>query len=138
MTLGSRPVFSLFRLPLIRYLLLVLMFALPAQFVWAAAAGYCAHEKETASFHIGHHAHEHRASSTDGDGSEATAEATKSPVTQTHTDCAYCHAVVAQFASPRPSTTGPPPRHIFESSDSDFLGTGAEDSIERPKWTRAS
>ena len=119
---------------MIRFLLIVLMFALPAQFVWAAAAGYCAHESDPVSFHIGHHTHEHRASSPEAEASEAA----KSPVTQAHTDCSYCHAVVAQFASPRPSTAGPPPRHIFESSDSDFLGTGAEDSIERPKWTRAS
>ena len=110
------------------------MFALPAQFVWAAAAGYCAHESDPVSFHIGHHTHEHRASATDA----GEPEAAKSPVTQAHTDCSYCHAVVAQFASPQPSTTGPPPRHIVESADTDFLGTGAENSIERPKWTRAS
>ncbi|WP_435504812.1 hypothetical protein [Variovorax sp. RHLX14] len=119
---------------MIRFLLIVLMFALPAQFVWAAAAGYCAHESDPVSFHVGHHVHEHRASPDDADRTEAA----KSPVTQAHTDCSYCHAVVAQFASPQPSTTGPPPPHIFESSDTNFLGTGAEDSIERPKWTRAS
>ena len=112
------------------------MFALPAQFVWAAAAGYCAHESDPVSFHVGHHVHEHRASSTDADETET--QAAKKPATQAHTDCSYCHAVVAQFASPQPSTTGPAPRHIFESSDTDLLGTGAENSIERPKWTRAS
>lgn len=110
------------------------MFALPAQFVWAAAAGYCAHESDPVTFHIGHHLHEHRVSSSDAEEPETG----KRPVTPAHTDCSYCHAVVAQFAPPQPSTTGPPPRHIFESSDSDVLGTGAENNIERPKWTCAA
>lgn len=115
------------------------MFALPAQSVWAAAAGYCAHESDPAPFHIGHHVHEHQVASTDAEQPEAA----KSPATQTqtqmqtHTDCSYCHAVVAQFAAPRSATAGPPARYCFDSSDSDFLGTGAQDSIERPKWTRA-
>lgn len=112
------------------------MFALPTQFVWAAAAGYCAHESDPVSFHVGHHVHEHRASLTDAD--ETGTETARNPVTQAHTDCSYCHAVVAQFASPQPATTVPTPRHTFEPSDSDLLGTGAENSIERPKWTRAS
>ena len=112
------------------------MFALPAQFVWAAAAGYCAHESDPVSFHVGHHVHQHRPSSTDA--YETEADAVKNLAAQAHTDCSYCHAVVAQFASPQPSATGPAPRHIFESTNTNFLGTGAEDSIERPKWTRAS
>ena len=117
---------------MIRHLLIVLMFALPAQFAWAAAAGYCAHESDPVSFHIGHHAHEHRAGSSDADPGADT----RGSVAQGHADCSYCHALVAQFATARPSALGPPPRDAPVSSRTASLGTGLQDDIDRPKWTQ--
>ena len=44
-----------------RWLLIALLFVLPLQMVWAAAAPYCAHEaKLSATKHFGHHEHEHQ------------------------------------------------------------------------------
>ncbi len=113
------------------------MFALPAQFVWAAAAGYCAHESSPAAFHIGHHSHEHRSSPAEA-ADAAEMEAAANLVKQAHSDCSYCHAVTAQVASSQPADGGPAPRHVFASVLTILTGLGAEHSIERPKWTRAS
>jgi hypothetical protein len=143
LTLGSRLgllSFSLTVAVLIRFLLIVLMFALPSQFVWAATAGYCTHESSPASFHVGHHAHVHQASTSD-DIEHADADSTKLPksvVTQAHTDCSYCQALVAPLASTQPSSVGPPPVHVFTAATTPFTSIGAEESIYRPKWTRAA
>lgn len=119
------------------------MFALPAQFAWASAAGYCAHESDPVSFHVGHHAHEHRASlsgtdpAVDPADAETPSEPVKNPPAQGHADCSYCHAVVAQLAAPPPSALGPPPRDVLVASRTVLPGSGIGDDIDRPKWTPA-
>lgn len=43
-----------------RWIAIFFLFLFPLPAVLAAAVPYCQHEKEPASFHIGHHTHEHQ------------------------------------------------------------------------------
>jgi len=79
-----------------RSLLIFLMFLLPLQWSWAAAANVCAHESDAQSWHFGHHEHKHAAAS-------AASELTKADglAAGCHSDCGVCHGVgTAFFAMP--------------------------------------
>lgn len=69
-----------------KFLLIFLLFALPFQYSWAAAATYCQHEKAHTS-HFGHHSHHHVAQA------EKLAEKSdeKSKLATLDDDCGYCH-----------------------------------------------
>lgn len=92
-----------------RLVLALLFLVLPIQFVWAAAAPYCAHEAETPSAdasHFGHHEHCHPLCA------ETVAEADESgdAMGSYHADCATCHvgtsATLPAFANELPVATG--------------------------------
>lgn len=123
-----------------RWLLLVLMVLLPAQFSWAAAAPYCTHERNPTTFHVGHHAHVHQGSKSDAQPtpSEAEPEPARSPVAPDHADCSFCHGMVGQFAAPVELQFELPAQREFISASRTLTGNGRETSIERPKWTRAA
>jgi hypothetical protein len=121
-----------------RWLLIVLIFLLPAQSSWAAAAGYCAHESNPVSFHVGHHAHVHQVSTPDAQHTPSEQENAKATLALEHDDCSYCHGVVVQLASPTSPMFEPLVRHAFASTSTQCLGGDRGASIERPKWTRAS
>ncbi len=84
-----------------RWLTILLLFILPVQFAWSAAAAYCQHEEVTGMTHIGHHAHEHKADG--GSKSKASGQhaddksASKSGKLLGDNDCGYCHL---SFAKP--------------------------------------
>ncbi|WP_283441376.1 cation efflux protein, CzcI family [Noviherbaspirillum suwonense] len=69
-----------------KYLLILMLFALPFQYSWAAAAAYCQHET-THTSHFGHHSHHHVAQA------EKLAEKSdeKSKLATLDDDCGYCH-----------------------------------------------
>lgn len=70
-----------------RWLLILLLFALPFQTVWAAATPYCAHESGTqGQRHFGHHEHQHQNQNQDGDQS-----ASLDMGGLVHPDCESCH-----------------------------------------------
>lgn len=123
-----------------RWLLIVLMVLLPAQFSWAAAAPYCAHESNPISFHVGHHAHVHEGASSEAKRtpSEPEKEAVKSPLASDHSDCHYCHGVAGQLASPVAPLFELSVRHVFIDVAVARLECSRATSIERPKWTRAA
>jgi hypothetical protein len=123
-----------------RWLLIVLMVLLPAQFSWAAAAPYCAHESNPTSFHIGHHAHVHQGLSaeTQHTSSEPEKETFKNSLASDHSDCHYCHGVTGQLASPVALWLEQPARHVFLAVDIARLEGSRATSIERPKWARAA
>lgn len=125
---------------MIRWLLIVLMVLLPAQFSWAAAAPYCAHESDPTSFHIGHHAHVHRGSSADAQQTPAAPdeETSKGALGSDHSDCHCCHGVAGQLASPAAPQFELPARHVFIAVAIARLEGGRAPSIERPKWARAA
>ena len=69
-----------------KLLFIFLLFALPFQYSWAAAAAYCQHET-THTSHFGHHSHHHVAQA------EKLAEKSdeKSKLATLDDDCGYCH-----------------------------------------------
>lgn len=78
-----------------RWLSILILVFLPFQFTWAAVAGYCQHETDAASQHLGHHEHKHQA-----DAHQDGAPDTKL-TGGIDNDCRTCHAgcVVAIFGS---------------------------------------
>lgn len=118
-----------------RWLLIALLFVLPAQFSAAAAAGYCTHEAEPASFHLGHHVHQHTAEAHETPAA-AQADAPLGASGADHGDCSGCHTNVAQL-----STTAEPVvqrvfKRIFLSVPVALFSSQVEQDIDRPKWSR--
>lgn len=116
-----------------RWLLVALLFLLPAQFLWAAVAPYCAHEAAPVSYHLGHHAHEHSYapdSEQDPDRSAETAGLG-------HPDCNQCHSSHAQFGSDLQFPPTLLPAGGFAGPVPQPYGSKVEPDIDRPKWTRA-
>lgn len=74
------------RLPMRRWIAVLLMMFLPLQFTWAAVSAYCAHESGAAARHFGHHDHQH------ADTLEGAAPGPTSPgMGSADPDCGACH-----------------------------------------------
>ncbi len=69
-----------------KVLLILLLFALPFQYSWAAAAAYCQHGTTHAT-HFGHHSHQHVAQA--GEAADKSEE--KAKMAALDDDCGYCH-----------------------------------------------
>lgn len=118
-----------------RWLTLLLLFVLPAQFAWAAAAAYCQHEAAPKAAHIGHHTHVHKGEGADagGAGHEA-AKAAKVGKLAADNDCGYCHlsfakpiiAVAPQFDANAASAMHAAHAPAFRSR--------GPDQHDRPNW----
>ena len=123
-----------------RWFLIVLMMLLPAQFSWAAAAPYCAHERDPVSFHVGHHPHVHRDASVEARHATPEPEqaASQNLSAPDHGDCHCCHGGAGQLAAPVALALAPPPRHVLVAAAVARLEGGRTPSIERPKWPRAA
>ena len=101
-----------------RFLALLLLVMLPLNAAFAAAAGYCQHQKESQqAAHFGHHTHHHdRAVDKVGDSGA-----------QTDLDCGFCHLSFSSFVpaiSPilgddRPAQLIAPPVAEFHSATVD-------------------
>ena len=61
---------------------------LPLQFSWAAVAGYCTHEADAQTQHLGHHAHQ--PGTPDKADAEPAADADRAPGA-TDLDCSHGH-----------------------------------------------
>jgi hypothetical protein len=71
-----------------RWLLIALLFVLPLQMVWGAAAPYCAHESQPgAAKHFGHHEHDHQGGAQSSAGANDSAQG----IGANHVDCDSCH-----------------------------------------------
>ena len=90
--------------PMRRFLLILLMLLLPAQWTWAAAAAYCQHEPALAGRHLGHHAHpqhQHGSAGWVGGSTEGPADGSVDSTADRQTDakalsgvaadCDHCH-----------------------------------------------
>ncbi|OGB24879.1 MAG: hypothetical protein A3I66_13780 [Burkholderiales bacterium RIFCSPLOWO2_02_FULL_57_36] len=114
-----------------RFLIILLLFALPLQVSWAAVATYCKHESGVAAQHFGHHEHAHQAKQ---------AEPVKDPSTLTvDNDCVACHLASAGLLPTAFLSTLSEPlqaeqlgRHI------PLISYLLPDRPERPKWMRAA
>ncbi|WPB58015.1 hypothetical protein [Xylophilus sp. GOD-11R] len=88
-----------------RLLIVFLMFLLPLQWSWAAAATVCQHER-TGS-HFGHHEHRHVAATdlhaadqqVDADDQAGADTKTAHPSPGTHPDCHACHGLGSGYPS---------------------------------------
>jgi len=117
-----------------RWLTLVLLFVLPLQFAWAAAATYCGHEAVPAKAHVGHHAHEHAAEPAEAGADKQHAKAGKLTADN---DCGYCQLSFAkpmlplalQFDTDAHTCIDIAPQLAFESR--------GPDHHDRPKWQLA-
>jgi hypothetical protein len=69
-----------------RYLAILLFVLFPMQLSWAAVTGYCQHETDVSTKHVGHHSHEHPSEVVDN------ASATSAPWADLDHDCASCHS----------------------------------------------
>jgi len=76
-----------------RLLVIVMMFLLPVQWTWAAAASVCAHEKTAQATHFGHHEHAHEGKlAVDGAGNDG-----QNGSLAEHPDCGACHGMNSPF-----------------------------------------
>jgi hypothetical protein len=87
---------------MMRFLALLLLVLLPLNAAFAAAAGYCQHQKEsTQAAHFGHHTHQHDSSADKAGNSGA----------QIDPDCGFCHLSFSSFVpalSPMLGDNSPP------------------------------
>jgi hypothetical protein len=104
---------------------ILLLVILPIQFAWAAASGYCRHEKGNAAEHFGHHQHQHKTAS--GDASKASTTAKLSGV---DADCATCHLSAAQsivsMAIPFAAVAAEAPRSAYRLAYRSHIPIGPE------------
>lgn len=111
-----------------RWIAVFFLVLFPLQAVWAAAAPYCQHEQEPASFHIGHHSHDHHP------GSSADDTADKLLPGMEDGDCTACHAFcsalqsVASNAQAALIDVAPPTGIAFP------VPTPPQSPPERPNW----
>jgi len=116
-----------------RWLLVLLLFALPLQWSWAAAAPYCGHEAAAApAAHPGHHAHEHA-----GDGNVAQktpASANDQPSGADDADCIACHGGTLQGTVTTSSEPMQRAGQRYPASPEPAFAERHLQEIERPKW----
>ena len=118
-----------------RWLLIALLFVLPAQFSAAAAAGYCTHEATPASFHLGHHVHRHTAEG-HGGSKESQTDAPLGASGADHGDCSGCHTNVAQLGTTTKVVAERVFKHSFLAFPVALFSSRTEQDIDRPKWSR--
>ena len=112
-----------------RWLVVVFMLlVLPVQFVWAAAAPYCAHEAASAaSKHPGHHQHVHQGS---GDAAKAGDDGAGSGMN--HSDCASCHAGTAATLPLPAAELATGPREVLREQPPPRYRSHTPSGPERP------
>jgi len=85
-----------------RFLALLLLVLLPLNAAFAAASGYCQHQKESSqAAHFGHHMHQH----------DRSADKSNDTGVQIDPDCGFCHLSFSSFVpalSPTLGDNGPP------------------------------
>jgi hypothetical protein len=120
-----------------RWLILCLLFMLPLQFTWAAAAAYCQHETTSGAGHFGHHEHDHRAESGASMTKAEGKDSAKGSGLSVDSDCGYCHLSVAKTLQVQslkvPNLKGP----AIQDATVGPLPTRDPDRHERPNWRRA-
>lgn len=89
-----------------RWVIALLLFVVPFQIVWGAAAPFCAHEAgASAKTHFGHHVHEHQAGGETGSAADDAGDTSGG----FHADCESCHLGCSAFLPALPSALGAPP-----------------------------
>ncbi|HEY1130525.1 MAG TPA: DUF2946 family protein [Roseateles sp.] len=121
-----------------RWLIIALLFVLPLQFAWAAAAAYCGHEEAPAKTHVGHHTHEHQADPGDnGADKHAKASMAKAAKLVADTDCGYCHLSFAKPMLPLPLQLDIDAGFFLRVAPNLMFESRGPDHHDRPKWQLA-
>lgn len=123
-----------------RFFLILLVLLLPLQSAWAAATAYCQHEQRpAATWHLGHHQHEHR-----GDGkaageryNQADADHGSDAKGLFDPDCGTCHLASLPFACPEPTVLPALrlPRTALVTHDFHYTSLHPR-APDRPQWLR--
>jgi hypothetical protein len=113
-----------------RWLAILLLVLMPAQFTWAAMARYCPHETDATASHWGHHdvaGHGHdTAPAVDGDAATADTDAAT-------VDCHHCHGpagLIGALAAPAPRLPDGAPAPQPAPARAEPVPT----QPERPQW----
>ena len=121
-----------------RWLTIFLLFVLPVQFAWSAAAAYCQHEEVPTKTHIGHHVHEHDA--TGDTGSKASAKhlgdksASKTIKLLGDNDCGYCQLSFAKPLVPVALQFDTGAAFTLDTASNQAFRSRRPDLLERPNW----
>lgn len=119
-----------------RWLTILLLFMLPLQFSWAAAAAYCQHERDPGASHFGHHGQVQNDET--AKASEAPSPDKKAASSADDADCAVCHLSCAKPVA----CVAPSPQisvgELLIPARTDELTWPLPDRIERPNWHRAA
>lgn len=118
-----------------RWLTLVLLFVLPIQFAWSAAAAYCQHEEAPATTHIGHHSHAHKADKASSDAAGQHGDkASKAGKLTADNDCGYCHLSFAKPMIPLALQFSTDAAFTQDTSPSPTFRSRGPDQHDRPNW----
>jgi hypothetical protein len=116
-----------------RWLSILLLVLLPLQFTWAAAAGYCQHEKAVKAWHIGHHEHQHQDEAGQAHAKVKTSDGALG-AKLADTDCNVCHLSNVQ---PLPMVV-PVLSELqgieIQNTLAGLFSTRGPDLLERPNW----
>lgn len=143
-----------------RFFLILLVLLLPLQSAWAAATAYCRHEQRpAATWHPGHHQHEHRSEGkaaaetygkvVDGGDNRADNGAVHKATTKADAnhgidakglfdpDCGTCHLASLPFACPEPTVLPALrlPRTVLATHDFHYTSLHPR-APDRPQWLR--
>lgn len=121
-------------------LITTLLFWLPFQFAWGAAASYCQHEQGSGTSHFGHHSHIHKQAH-QGKVLQSSGESTpdqKRALADEDLDCDYCHLNCARLlAAVSLANDVEMAPHVLPSVVTSCYSPHIPTLIERPKWTLA-
>ena len=110
-----------------RFLILLLMIMLSLNAAFAAAAGYCQHQKESPkAAHFGHHMHQH----------DRSADKSTDTGPQIDPDCGFCHLSFSSFVpalSPMLGDNSPP--QLLAPPVAEFR-SATVDPFDRPPLAR--
>lgn len=124
-----------------KFLLIFLLFVVPLQYSWAAAAAYCTHEDRQGG-HFGHHVHQHQETAVDASTSAATGEAKSKDMSgkagKQHHDCSVCQfSTQAALPALMPALlTGLPVSHT--ASEAGVYTSHIPDHPAVPDWALAA
>jgi len=121
-----------------RWLTILLLFVLPVQFAWSAAAAYCQHEQVLVKPHIGHHVHEHEDAENKASAKQfGDKSASKSIKLVGDNDCGYCHLSLAKPLVSVAMTFESQAALIVDTASNQAFRSRGPDLLERPNWRAA-
>ena len=110
-----------------RFFAILLLLLLPLNAAFAAAAGYCQHQKESPqAAHFGHHTHQH----------DSSADKTGNTGAQTDPDCGFCHLSFLSFVATLSPTLGDSSPPLLVAPPVEEFRSATVDPGDRPPLAR--